>query len=88
MAISVAAFGNRHNPKYVAWFGADWVARLRRAIRTCRRSTSRPTGYGLGKWGWVTASIPKGKIPTALFREWIDTSYRLQAPKRLLKGLG
>ncbi len=46
-----------------------------------------PTEYGLGKWGWVTASIPKGSIPLDLFKDWIDESYRSQAPKRLLKEL-
>lgn len=46
-----------------------------------------PTGYGLGKWGWVTASLPKGKVPLDLFKDWIDESYRAQAPKRLVKEL-
>lgn len=44
-----------------------------------------PTGYGLGKSGWVTASWPDDVIdPLALFRAWIDESYRAQAPKRLI----
>ena len=43
--------------------------------------------HGLGKWGWVTATLEKGKIPVALFKEWIDESYRAQAPKRLVKQL-
>ncbi|MCA8944374.1 MAG: MmcQ/YjbR family DNA-binding protein [Planctomycetes bacterium] len=47
----------------------------------------QPTGYGLGKWGWVTATIEKGAIPVDLFRDWIDESYRSQAPKRLLREL-
>jgi len=42
-----------------------------------------PTGYGLGKWSWVTATIVKGDIPTELFKEWLDESYRDQAPKKL-----
>ena len=46
-----------------------------------------PTSYGLGKWGWVTASIPKGAIPLDLFKRWIDESYRSQAPKRLVRQL-
>ena len=46
---------------------------------------STPTAYGLGKWGWVTATIPKGRIPLELFKEWIEESYRAQAPKRLVK---
>lgn len=44
-----------------------------------------PTGYGLGKSGWVTASWPDDVAdPLALFRAWIDESYRAQAPKKLI----
>ncbi len=44
----------------------------------------QPTGYGLGKSGWVTASWPEEVAdPLALFRSWIDESYRAQAPKKL-----
>ncbi|MGF1470026.1 MAG: MmcQ/YjbR family DNA-binding protein [Sandaracinaceae bacterium] len=46
-----------------------------------------PTGYGLGRWGWVTANIRSGEIPVDLFKAWIDESYRAQAPKRLLREL-
>lgn len=48
-----------------------------------------PTGYGLGKSGWVTATFsPDQDIPVDLLKEWIDESYRAQAPKRLLAQLG
>lgn len=44
-----------------------------------------PTAYGLGKSGWVTASWPDDVgDPMALFRSWIDESYRAQAPKKLI----
>ncbi len=46
-----------------------------------------PTSYGLGKWGWVTATIEKGAIPMELFQEWIEESYRSQAPKKLVREL-
>lgn len=43
-----------------------------------------PTAYGLGKSGWVTANFPDGaSVPVELLEEWIDESYRAQAPKRL-----
>ncbi|MBZ5708348.1 MmcQ/YjbR family DNA-binding protein [Nannocystis pusilla] len=43
-----------------------------------------PTGYGLGKSGWVTAVFPiAAALPIALLAEWIDESYRAVAPKRL-----
>jgi predicted DNA-binding protein (MmcQ/YjbR family) len=49
---------------------------------------ARPTAYGLGKSGWVSAEIPLGDAPpVALFKEWIEESYRAQAPKSLVKQL-
>ncbi|MDB4935386.1 MAG: DifB protein [Labilithrix sp.] len=46
-----------------------------------------PTGYGLGKSGWVSASFPDGDVPVGLLKEWIDESYRAQAPKKLVASL-
>jgi predicted DNA-binding protein (MmcQ/YjbR family) len=47
-----------------------------------------PTAYGLGKSGWVTAQLPAGKaVPVEMFKEWIDESYRAQAPKKLAAQL-
>ena len=47
-----------------------------------------PTGYGLGKSGWVTVQFgPREKPPLDLLRTWIDESYRAVAPKTLLKQL-
>jgi predicted DNA-binding protein (MmcQ/YjbR family) len=47
-----------------------------------------PTGYGLGKSGWVTARFgPKDKPPLELLEKWIEESYRAVAPKELVKSL-
>jgi len=47
-----------------------------------------PTGYGLGKSGWVSARFdPKATPPLALLCEWIDESYRAIAPKRVIATL-
>jgi predicted DNA-binding protein (MmcQ/YjbR family) len=47
-----------------------------------------PTGYGLGKSGWVTARFDKGDdIPVSLLQGWIDESYRAIAPKKLVAQL-
>ena len=44
-----------------------------------------PTGYGLGKSGWVTALWPdEVEDSMVMFRSWIDESYRAQAPKKLI----
>jgi len=49
---------------------------------------AEPTGYGLGKSGWVTARFTKvGDVPRDLLRAWIDESYRAIAPKKLVKQL-
>jgi len=49
---------------------------------------TEPTGYGLGKSGWVSASIPAGpNMPLALLLDWMDESYRAVAPKKLVKLL-
>jgi len=48
----------------------------------------KPAAYGLGKSGWVSASFPEGKaLPVGMLEEWIDESYRAQAPKKLLAQL-
>jgi predicted DNA-binding protein (MmcQ/YjbR family) len=47
-----------------------------------------PTGYGLGKSGWVSAQFAEGQMPPKdLLKEWIDESYRAQAPKKLVASL-
>jgi predicted DNA-binding protein (MmcQ/YjbR family) len=44
-----------------------------------------PTGYGLGKSGWVSLSLDGEPVPPfAQLEAWLDESYRAQAPKRLL----
>lgn len=48
-----------------------------------------PTGYGLGKSGWVTAKFVKGKdeVPLEMIEEWIAESFRAIAPRRVLDKL-
>jgi predicted DNA-binding protein (MmcQ/YjbR family) len=41
-----------------------------------------PTGYGLGPSGWVT--VPFAGVPLDVLRDWIEESYRIVAPKRLV----
>jgi predicted DNA-binding protein (MmcQ/YjbR family) len=49
---------------------------------------AEPTGYGLGKSGWVSAKWIAGKdVPLALVGEWLDESYRAIAPKKLSAGV-
>jgi predicted DNA-binding protein (MmcQ/YjbR family) len=47
-----------------------------------------PTGYGLGKSGWVSASFTKAReVPLGMLLEWIEESYRAVAPKKLVAQL-
>ncbi|HEY8078343.1 MAG TPA: MmcQ/YjbR family DNA-binding protein [Labilithrix sp.] len=48
----------------------------------------KPTGYGLGKAGWVSAQYPPGKAPVAMLKEWLVESYRAVAPKKLAALVG
>jgi predicted DNA-binding protein (MmcQ/YjbR family) len=49
---------------------------------------AEPTGYGLGKSGWVTARFEgKAEIPVDMLLEWVDESFRAIAPKRVLVKL-
>jgi len=48
---------------------------------------AHPTGYGLGRHGWVSIDLPK-RLSRQRFEEvseWIVTSYTLVAPKTLAK---
>jgi predicted DNA-binding protein (MmcQ/YjbR family) len=48
-----------------------------------------PTGYGLGKSGWVSATFPADASPPVdMLLDWIDESYRAIAPKKLIAQIG
>ena len=47
-----------------------------------------PTGYGLGKAGWVSVRFATADLPLDILRDWILESYRAVAPKRLATHLG
>ena len=43
-----------------------------------------PTGYGLGKAGWVSAAFEGGiEPPVDMLLDWIDESYQAVAPAKL-----
>jgi len=49
---------------------------------------AEPTGYGLGKSGWVTATFaPPDEPPTEILKDWIAESYRAVAGARLAARL-
>lgn len=48
----------------------------------------QPTPYGLGKSGWVSAQPALDQVDVDMFKQWIDESYRAQAPKKLVAQIG
>jgi predicted DNA-binding protein (MmcQ/YjbR family) len=52
---------------------------------------TEPSGYGLGRAGWVTVRFLAAEAgeppPRDLFLDWIEESYRAVAPKRLVAEL-
>ena len=48
---------------------------------------AEPTGYGLGNAGWVTVPLRAPGVDLALLRDWVEESYRIVAPKRLVAVL-
>jgi predicted DNA-binding protein (MmcQ/YjbR family) len=85
------------NGKVFVFLGADPVAGAGMGLSvklpiSCEEALelpfTKPTGYGLGKAGWVSASFgPKDAPPVAILKSWIQESYRAVAPKKLLAEL-
>ena len=49
---------------------------------------AQPTGYGLGKSGWVSFNPGEDDIPDIeQLKAWVEESYRAQAPRKLVKEL-
>ncbi|GGT05395.1 MmcQ/YjbR family DNA-binding protein [Streptomyces chromofuscus] len=49
---------------------------------------AEPAGYGLGRSGWVSIPLePKDAPTTDLLCDWVEDSYRVIAPKRLIAEL-
>lgn len=49
---------------------------------------TQPTGYGLGKSGWVSSNFTVGEVPSLeMIKSWVGESYRAVAPKKLSRLL-
>ena len=46
-----------------------------------------PAGYGLGRAGWVTVYFRDTTPPLDVLKDWVEESFRLVAPKRLVAEL-
>ncbi|MCI0381417.1 MAG: MmcQ/YjbR family DNA-binding protein [Gemmataceae bacterium] len=49
---------------------------------------AKPSGYGLGKHGWITVRLADGEpAPLEMLRRWVEESYRAVAPKKMVAQL-
>jgi predicted DNA-binding protein (MmcQ/YjbR family) len=48
---------------------------------------AKPSGYGLGRAGWVNVPLYAEGVTLDLLRDWIEESYRIIAPKHLVAEL-
>ena len=46
-----------------------------------------PSAYGLGKSGWVSIVFGDKTPPAGVLTDWVEESYRLVAPKKLVAEL-
>jgi predicted DNA-binding protein (MmcQ/YjbR family) len=46
-----------------------------------------PSGYGLGRSGWVSVPLAGVLPPVEVLLDWVEESYRIVAPKRLVAEL-
>jgi predicted DNA-binding protein (MmcQ/YjbR family) len=44
---------------------------------------ARPSGYGLGRAGWVNVPLDTDPPPVEVLCDWVEESYRTVAPKTL-----
>ena len=73
-----AFFGSPANPARLG------VKLPRSAPLALSFASVKPSGYGLGRSGWVTVMLEEKEVPEReLLREWIVESYCTIAPKRL-----
>jgi predicted DNA-binding protein (MmcQ/YjbR family) len=48
---------------------------------------AEPTGYGLGRAGWVNVPLRARGVTLDLLRDLVEESYRIVAPRRLVREL-
>jgi predicted DNA-binding protein (MmcQ/YjbR family) len=48
---------------------------------------AEPTGYGLGRAGWVDVPFRDTTPPLEVLKDWVEESYRRVAPKQLVAEL-
>jgi len=83
------------NRKVFVFLGSEespmWPAMTVKLVESHEEALSipgaEPTGYGLGRSGWVTVPFRTKLPPIGVLTDWVEESYRLVAPKRLVAEL-
>ena len=53
-----------------------------------RHEWATPTGYGLGRSGWVSMTLRASELPKqSQLEDWVEESYQAIAPKKLARLL-
>lgn len=77
-------FGHEDNPDYPTGMSVKLDDSNAQALAV---PGAEPTGYGLGRGGWVTIPFLDTTPPLPVLKDWIDESYRRVAPKSLVAEL-
>lgn len=58
------------------------------AHEVLRHDWAEPSGYGLGRSGWVSISVTAADLPKqSTLDDWVEESYQAVAPKKLARLL-
>ena len=77
-------FGQEDNPDYPAGMSVKLDDSHAQALAV---PGAEPTGYGLGRGGWVTIPFRDTTPPLDVLRDWVEESYRRVATKKLVAEL-
>lgn len=69
--------------------GYDVMVKLKDSVEEAEElSQKEPDRYTVGKHGWVTMKFSKDSpAPSGLLERWLDESYRVNVPKKLVAML-
>ncbi|WP_372365198.1 MmcQ/YjbR family DNA-binding protein [Candidatus Uabimicrobium sp. HlEnr_7] len=80
---------NKKNVVFVGEKNNDLMVKLESSLPQIEKLEKKyPENYKVGKHGWTTIVLSGENPPSfSVIREWLDESYRLLTPKKLLKLL-
>ncbi|QXC61444.1 MmcQ/YjbR family DNA-binding protein [Aquihabitans sp. G128] len=80
----IFVFLGHNDPEYPPQIGVKLVESHEQALQG---EGAEPSGYGLGKAGWVSIKLRAGAPPVGVLEDWVEESYRQVALKRNVKEL-